>query len=131
MADVLGDGVTLALISRAFAVATGIWLMFAPAVLGHDGTAMADSDRIVGPIAASLAFVAGWQVLEGLRWATVPCGLWAVTAPWILDADLAAGLSSKLAGVVFVLTATVAATGGDRFGGGWRSVRPSAWRTGA
>ncbi len=121
----------LAPIGRAFAIAAGVWLMLAPAVLGHAGTAMADSDRIVGPIAASCALVASWQVMDGLRWVTVPCGLWAVIAPWILDADLAAGLSSKLAGVVFVLTATISTTGGHRFGGGWRSIRPAAWRTGA
>ena len=129
MAHVLGARPVLVTAARLEALAAGVWLMFAPAVLGHGGTAMADSDRIVGPVAASCAFVALWGVLDGLRWGTLPCGVWAVAAPWVLDADLAAGVSSTVAGVLFAVTAFVGTRGPEPFGGGWRTVRPSAWRT--
>jgi hypothetical protein len=89
------------LVARVVAVAAGIWLMAAPAVLGYTDTTAADNDRIVGPIAGALAFVACWQVVSALRWATVPLGAWLVLAPDVRD----------------------------QFGGGWRTVRPSAWRS--
>lgn len=119
---------SLARIARLAALLAGLWLMVAPAALGHDGTAMADSDRIVGPIAASCAFVAAWAVVDGVRWGLLPCAAWAVIAPWILDADPAATTSSTLAGVVFGLSATVGVDASERFGDGWRSVRPATWR---
>ena len=118
---------TRALAARLVAVATGVWLMFAPWILDYANPA-ADNDRIVGPIAGAVAFVACWAVMMPLRWATIPCGVWLVVAPAILGYDDAtAWVSSVASGVVFVATAFVGRDLRSQFGGGWRSVRPRAW----
>jgi hypothetical protein len=118
-------------LARLAAVAAGVWLMFAPAVLHYDGVP-ATNDRIVGPIAASFAFVACWQVVMPLRWATIPFGAWLVVAPLALGFDpVGAWVSSILAGLVVVVTAFVGQDLADRFDGGWRSVRPAAWSEGS
>jgi hypothetical protein len=115
-------------IARLAAVAAGIWLMFAPAVLGYQGVAE-NNDRIFGPIGAAIAFVAVWEVVRALRWGTLPVGIWLVAAPLVLGYDHgAAAISSVAAGVVMAGSAFL---GGDveaSFGGGWRSVFPSEWR---
>ena len=118
-----------AIIARLVAVATGVWLMFAPWALDYGGLA-ADNDRIVGPIAGSFAFVACWDVLMAMRWATVPFGAWLVLAPLVLGYDdPLAWVSSVASGIVFIGTAFVGYDVREKFGGGWRSVRPSAWTT--
>jgi hypothetical protein len=116
-----------ALVARIVTVATAVWLMFAPAVIGYDGVA-ASNDRIFGPIAGSFAFVACWDVLMPMRWPTLPLGLWLVAAPPILGYDHAgAWVSSIVAGIVIAATAFVGHDVSDEFGGGWRSIRPAAW----
>jgi hypothetical protein len=120
---------TLAMAARLIAIAASIWLMFAPAVLDHTGSA-ANGDRIVGPIAGAFAFVACWDVLVAMRWATLPLGAWLALSPLLLDHTAAASASSVLAGVVFILTAPFGVDPRSDFAGGWRSVRPSAWSGG-
>lgn len=118
---------TARLAARLVAVATGVWLMFAPWLLDY-GDPAASNDRIVGPIAGSFAFVACWDVLMPMRWPTVPCGAWLVAAPVVLGYDdPLAWVSSIASGLVFVATAFVGTDLRHRFGGGWRSVRPKAW----
>jgi hypothetical protein len=115
------------LAARLAAVATGVWLMFAPWVLDY-GDPAATNDRIVGPIAGAFAFVACWDVMMAMRWATLPCGAWMILAAPILGyGDVLAWVSTVASGIVFVATAFVGEDVRDRFGGGWRSVRPSAW----
>lgn len=117
------------LIARIVAVVAGVWLMAAPAVLGYQGVA-ADNDRIVGPIAGAFAFVACWEVLMAMRWATLPLGVWLVLAPLVLGYDdSAAWISSIVSGLVIAGAAWVGRDVRDQFGGGWRSVRPRAWTT--
>jgi len=115
-------------IARVAAVAAGIWLMFAPAVIGYEGVAE-NNDRIFGPIGASLAFVAIWEVLRPLRWGTLPVGVWLVAAPLVLRYDdTAAIISSVLAGAVMASSTFFGAQVDASFGGGWRSISPSQWR---
>lgn len=116
-----------ALAARLAAVATGVWLMFAPWLLDY-GDPAATNDRIIGPIAGSLAFVASWDVLMPMRWPTLPCGAWLILAPLVLGYDEPlAWLSSIAAGIVFAATAFVGEDLRHQFGGGWRSIRPKAW----
>ena len=61
----------------------GIWLMMSPAVLGYADPARAN-DRIIGPIVASLATIAMWEVSRPLRWVNVVLGAWLLVAPWLL-----------------------------------------------
>ena len=116
-------------VARIVSVAAGIWLMAAPAVLGYDGVAETN-DRIVGPIAASFAFVACWDVIVAMRWPTVPLGAWLVAAPAVLGyGDTGAWISSVLAGVVIAGTGLVGHDPTDQFAGGWRTVRPREWHS--
>lgn len=121
MVDVLG---VVAMIARFVAVASGIWLMFAPAVLGY-GDAAAANDRISGPIGAAFAFVAVWEVVRPLRWGTLPVGVWLIVAPFLLGyTDAASVVSSVVAGVVMAATAPLGGEIKHSYEGGWKSLFP-------
>lgn len=112
------------MIARVIGVAAGIWLMFAPAVLGY-GDPAAANDRIFGPIVGSLAFIAIWEVARPLRWGTLPFGMWLLLAPFVLGyQDLGAVVSSVIAGVLIVSSALVPGRINERHGGGWRTLLP-------
>lgn len=114
--------------ARIVAVATGVWLMCAPVILDY-GDPARSNDRIIGPIAGAFAFVACWDVLIAMRWATLPLGVWLIVAPAVLQyGSVAAWVSSLVSGVMIASAAFVAHDVGEKFGGGWRSVRPRAWR---
>jgi hypothetical protein len=115
-------------IARIVAVAAGIWLMFAPAVLGYEGVAETN-DRIFGPIGAAFAFVAIWEVLRPQRWVTLPVGIWLVAAPLVLGYDdTGAIISSIVAGLVMAGCAFLGGGVNASFAGGWGSIAPSQWR---
>ena len=61
----------------------GIWLMASPAVLDYADPARAN-DRIIGPIVASLAIIALWEIARPLRWVNVILGAWLRIVPWLL-----------------------------------------------
>lgn len=109
--------------ARLVNAALGIWLMAAPAVLGY-GEPASTNDRIVGPIAASVAIIAIWEIARGLRWINLAIGLWLVVAPWVLGYETTATINSTIAGL---LMAAAAPTGGklkQRIGGGWSALWP-------
>lgn len=109
-------------LARIGTVLVGIWLEAAPAVLSYGGTA-ADVDRLLGPIAGSLAFVAIWSVVHMLRWSTVPVGVLLVLAP-VLGYPAEAAVSSIVSGLAIIALAFVGGTPDQSFGGGW----PAIWR---
>lgn len=112
------------MIARVVAVASGIWLMFSPALLGY-GDPAAANDRIFGPIGGAFAFVAIWEVVRPLRWATLAVGVWLVFAPFVLGyADVAPTVSSVVAGVVMAATAPLGGESRRVYGGGWKSLLP-------
>lgn len=112
------------MIARLLGVAAGVWLMFSPAVLGY-GDPAAANDRIFGPIGASLAFVAMWEVVRALRWGALPVGLWLVGSPFALGyTDTSAVFSSLAAGAVMAATAPLGGRIKQRYGGGWRTLLP-------
>ena len=57
--------------------------MASPAVLDYADPARAN-DRIIGPIVASMATIAIWEVTRPLRWVNVVLGAWLLIAPWLL-----------------------------------------------
>ncbi len=121
MDGVLGIG---AMIARTAAVVAGVWLMFSPAVFGY-GSPAAINDRIFGPIGASLAFVAIWEIVRPLRWATIPIGSWLVIAPLVLGYDDGGAIASSIgAGAVMVGAAFGGGTTEESFGGGWTTLLP-------
>lgn len=111
------------MIARIPAVIAGLWLMAAPAVLDHREVA-ADNDRTFGPIVACLAFVAIWEVVRPLRWATAPFGLWLTVAPFALGYDDALVTANSVAcGLIVLATAPLQPSSPERYGGGWQAIR--------
>ncbi|MGH2588398.1 MAG: SPW repeat domain-containing protein [Dehalococcoidia bacterium] len=97
----------------------GIWLMAAPAVLGYGGFA-ADNGHVIGPLAASFATVAIWQVTRPVRWANLPLGAWLILAPWLFNYERDALINSLVVGLLLMLLASMRSNvDPKRLGGGW------------
>lgn len=108
--------------ARVLSVAVGVWLMAAPAVLAYGGVA-ATNDRIVGPVAASVAIVAVAEVCRPVRHVNQVLGAWLLGAPFLLGYDaLAATADSFAAGVLLLVTGGVPGRQRHRYGGGWRAA---------
>jgi hypothetical protein len=110
------------------ATALGLWLMAAPWALGY-GAPASVVDRVVGPIAASVAWISVWQVTRLLRWLNLPLGAGLVLAPFGLGYPLVALLNSILVGVSVAALAFVPGPQRRRLGGGWAAVWRSGQRT--
>ena len=105
----------------------GLWLMAAPALLGYMGTPAEVNDRIVGPLVASFAFVAIWEITRGLRWLNLGLGLWLAAAPfllgaWVQDWSFPATINSVLVGFLTAALSLVPGKLKQSFAGGWRSL---------
>lgn len=97
--------------------------MAAPAVLGYGGAASA-THRLIGPIAAGLAFIAVWGHLRPLRWANLPLGGMLLVVPWPFAFGEAATLTSLVVGLILITLALIRGPVRERFGGGWTML----WR---
>jgi len=108
-------GVTLP-VTLAFSVLLGIWLMFAPAVLG--GTAMAaNNDRLVGALIVTVAVVSTAEVVRALRLLNVLFGAWIAASGWMLSGATAAGRWSGLvAGALILVLSLRRGHVGERYG---------------
>ncbi len=108
--------------ARLLSAALGAWLMAAPDVLSHGGSAGLN-DHVVGPIVVGSAVVAAWPVMRPLRWVGLVVGAWLLVAPWIFGDYGTAAMEN--ASVVGFLLSALALLGGEResrFGGGWRRL---------
>lgn len=65
-------------------VGIGVWLMFAPAVLKHTGTA-ADSDHLIGALIVTTAVIALSDVGRTIRFLNIILGAWIIASPWLLE----------------------------------------------
>jgi hypothetical protein len=101
--------------------AIGIWLMAAPAVL-HSSRSAEINDRIVGPVAATFACIAIWQVTRPCRWVNLPLGAWLVIAPFLFGWSGADQLNSIACGVALAALACVRGRITQGFGGGWSAL---------
>jgi hypothetical protein len=110
--------------ARVLNVAVGIWLMAAPAALRYEGTLAADHDRVVGPVLASFACIAMWEVTRPLRWGNAVIGAWLLAAPWVLGFPPVATVNSMAAGAVVVGLSLVRGKLTHDFAGGWASLLP-------
>jgi hypothetical protein len=106
---------------RLASLALGVWLMAAPAALGY-GDPARTNDRVVGPIVASIACVAVWEVVRALRWVNVVPALWLLTAPWVLGYERDAAVNSVAVGLALLALVVVRGPVRQRFGGGWRAL---------
>lgn len=105
-------------------VVLGLWLMAAPAVLGHTGTTADSSDRFVGPLIASIAFVAASEITRPMRWLNPAGALWLIVAPWVLGFPITAAVNDLIVGLaVGALSPLGKVDTKARFGGGWKSLR--------
>ena len=94
----------------------GEWAITRP--LGYSGPA-AVNDYIVGPVAASFAAVALWEVTRPLRWGNLALGLWLLAAPWALGYGWTALANSTVVGVLLITFSLVPGPRWHRIGGGW------------
>lgn len=102
----------------------GVWLMAAPAVIGHAATTLAKVDRAVGPTVAAISFVAVAQITRSVRWLTLPFAAGLVVVPWFLDAPTAAKLNSTVVAVAMLALAPIGRPDQRRYGNGWSTL----WR---
>ena len=108
------------ILARSAVVLIGVWLEAASAVLGY-GMPAANVDRVLGPVAGGIAFVAIWAVAHPIRWATVPVGAMLVLAP-ALGYPLEAAVSSVLSGLAVMALAFVGGDPSGSYGGGWQAI---------
>lgn len=107
--------------ARIIVALLGVWLMAAPAVLGYAGAA-ATSDRIAGPIAASIAIIAMSHVMRPLRRVNTLIGVWVALAPLILDHGGPATVNAVVVGAAIVALSLFGPDYEDEFAGGWSSL---------
>jgi hypothetical protein len=104
----------------AASVAVGLWMMFAPAVLGSEGAAAA-SDNLVGALIVTVAAISTAEVIRAFRFVNVLLGVWLLIAPWALvGASTAALWSNMIAGVAIVILTLRRGTVRERYGA-WQS----------
>lgn len=99
----------------------GVWLMASPAVLNYAGTA-GDTHRIVGPVAASFAFVAIWAHMRPLRWVNLALGFLLIAVPWVVTFPPLATANGVVVGLLLIGLAFVCGMVEGKFGGGWSSL---------
>lgn len=115
------------MLARIGAVVVGIWLEASSAVLEY-GTPAANVDRILGPVAGGIAFVAIWAIAHPIRWATVPVGALLVLAP-VLGYPADAAVSSIASGLAIIALAFVGGDPSGDYGGGWQVLWKGRRRT--
>lgn len=103
----------------------GIWLMAAPSVLGY-GDPAATVDHVVGPLVASFALIAAWQIARALRWANLVLAGWLIVAPVALGYPGIAAANSIACGLVVGALSLVRGRPRRSIAGGWRSLRARA-----
>lgn len=106
---------------QTFAALVGVWLMVSPAALEYGGVA-ATNDRIVGPVAASIAIMAFSEVLRGVRLANVALGAWLAISAFLLPYPGAAAISPVAAGIALAVLSIPGGERKQRYGGGWAEL---------
>lgn len=107
--------------AQGVACAVGLWLMAAPDLLDYQGPARVN-DLVVGPIAASVACVALWEVARPLRWVNVALGAWLALSPLILGSGGRAGANEAASGLVLGVMSLMGGGSARRYGGGWSAL---------
>lgn len=108
--------------AQLLSATVGLWLMLSPSAFGY-GPPLATSDWIVGPLIASFALTAAWEILHGVRWLNVPLGAWLVASPFLLgNESLLAATNHVGAGLLVVGLSFVRRRRAHRYGGGWKTL---------
>jgi len=112
---------TLGAAAQVVACALGIWLMAAPDVLGYRGAARIN-DLVIGPVAASIACVAIWEVARPLRWMNLVLGGWMAIAPAVLGFGGREAANAVLSGLVLCGLSLIGGRRTRRFDGRWKML---------
>jgi hypothetical protein len=100
----------------ALSAALGIWLMFAPDVLGTQGLA-ADSDHLVGALVVTFSVIAWGAVARAARFMNLLFASLLIIGPWILaGTPPMAFWNDVIVGVALVLLSLRRGTVNERFG---------------
>jgi hypothetical protein len=101
----------------------GVWLMASPGMFGYSGTGRIN-DLIVGPIVATFAIIAFWEVTRTVGKANVALGAWLVIAPWVLgyEENVIATVNEFVVGITIVALAMTRTKTRAKLGGSWRSL---------
>ena len=100
----------------------GIWLMASSAILGYSGRGRTN-DLIVGPVAATFAIIAFWEVTRVVGKANVALGVWLIIASWVLGYESVTPIINEfVVGIAMVAFAMTRGKAREKFGGGWRSL---------
>ena len=101
----------------------GLWLMFAPSVLGIAGAA-AHSDHLVGALIVTIAVIALADVGRATRFLNIVLGAWVIVAPWLLGgATPASRWSDAIAGALVIVFSLRRGPVGERYGTWERFIR--------
>ncbi|MEO8504593.1 MAG: vitamin K epoxide reductase family protein [Acidobacteriota bacterium] len=104
-------------------IGLGIWLMFAPALLGIAGTA-AHGDHLLGALIVTFAVMALADVGRSLRLVNVLLGALVIAAPWLLTGATRSSRSSDaIAGALVILLSLRRGPIGERYGSWERFIR--------
>ena len=115
------------MLPRIINIILGLWLMAAPAALGYVGAARTN-DRIAGPLAASCALIAAWEITRALRIVNAMIGIWLLIAPWLLAFSGINVANSTLVGLMLLGCSLTRGHIRHSFGGGWKSLWESRRR---
>lgn len=107
-------------------IVVGVWLEFAPAVLGYTEQGGGDFHRIVGPLCASFALVAVWPATRALRWANLVLAGALLVAPLVIGHAMPALLNGLASAVALAAATPFGGRVQTPMGGGWRALlRPA------
>jgi hypothetical protein len=94
----------------------GVWLMFAPTVLGMAGAA-ADSLHLTGALIITFSVIAFGEVVRPIRLLNIPLGLWLIASAWLLAGNTPwSRWTTMLAGVLTVVLCLRRGRVVERFG---------------
>ena len=115
--------------AHVLTTALGFWLMASPAVLGYAGAA-ATHHYLLGPMVATVAWVACSEATRELRRVNLLLGPALILAPLLISYDGAAAWVNGVAtGTLVGLLAMVRGARRTRMGGGWTVLWRPATRS--
>jgi hypothetical protein len=103
-------------------IAIGLWLMFAPAVLGIEGV-LADMLYLIGPLIIVVAAIALAEVARPARFLNIPLALVLSAGVWFFEASPLAHLVIAISGLIVIALSMPLGTIRERYGTFDRAVR--------
>jgi hypothetical protein len=101
----------------------GIWLMASPGVFGYEGIGRT-TELIVGPVAATFAIIAIWEVTRDVGKINVFLGVWLIIGPVVAlgYGSVIPVINDFVVGITMIALARTRIRGSGKFGGGWSSL---------